>query len=178
MDELRKWRVFYTNHRAEKKCEERLAKKGVEVFLPTCEVQSVWKDRVKMISEPLFPNYIFARVDECQRLDVLKTQGIVRCLTFGSKLAEVTGEEIEQLMITQRDPSQVANVVAWVHSVGEQVEVTAGPFTGLRGVVLEQRGRIHVLIRIHAIRQAIKISIQQSWLNSLSDNSVDRGVYV
>ena len=178
MDESRTWRVFYTNPRAEKKCEERLVRKGIEVLLPTYEVQRMWTDRVKLISEPLFPNYIFALVDEYQRLNVLKTQGIVRCLTFGNKFAEVTSEEIEQLKIAQRDPSQVNKAAAWVLPVGGQVEVTDGPFSGLRGEVIEQRGRIHVLVRIHAIRQAIKISIPQAWVNSLSEYSVDRGVYV
>ena len=84
-----KWRVFYTQARAEKKCEQRLGQRGVEVYLPTHKVVRQWKDRKKKVVEPLFRNYIFVRVDEQERLHVLQTPGIVRCVSFGGTPAEV-----------------------------------------------------------------------------------------
>ena len=103
----RKWRVFYTQARAEKKCEERLVQRGVEVYLPTHKVVRQWKDRKKKVIEPLFRNYIFAHVDEQERLHVLKTPGIVRCVSFGGTPAEVDEGEIEQLKIAQKDPKRL-----------------------------------------------------------------------
>ncbi len=103
----RKWRVFYTQARAEKKCEERLVQRRVEVYLPTHKVVRQWKDRKKKVVEPLFRNYIFARVDEQERLGVLKTPGIVRCISFGGTPAEVDQGEIEQLKIALQDPKRL-----------------------------------------------------------------------
>ena len=71
----RKWRVFYTQARAEKKCEQRLVQRRVEVYLPTHKVVRQWKDRKKKVVEPLFRNYIFVRVDEQERLHVLRNCG-------------------------------------------------------------------------------------------------------
>ena len=63
-----RWRVFYTMPRSEKKCELALQEKDIEVFLPTCTRISQWSDRKKKITLPLFQNYIFARVDERDRI--------------------------------------------------------------------------------------------------------------
>ncbi len=160
------WRVFYTLPRAEKKCETRLAQRHVEVFLPTCEVVRQWKDRKKKVVEPLFKNYIFARVDEQDRLRVLQTPGIVRCVSFGGAPAEVAAEEIAQLQIAQKDPSQLLRIDYPPPGIGEAVTVVEGPLRGLHGEVIEHRGQLYVVIRVAAIRQAVRVSVPAAWVQA------------
>lgn len=163
----RLWRVFYTFPRAEKKCETRLLEQGLEVFLPKCEEIRQWKDRKKKVIEPLFRNYLFAHVDERERLAVLQTQGIVRCVAFGGVLAEVSDEEIEQLRLAQEDPRRLSLLGHWIPEVGQPVVVTEGPLKGLRGEVLELRGQTYVVVRVHAIRQMVRINVPSGWLQAL-----------
>jgi len=160
----RVWRVFYTRARAEKKCEERLHRQELEVFLPKRTEVRKWADRKKKVTEPLFRNYIFARVDERERLAVLRTQGIVRCVHFGGRIAEVREEEIEQIRIAQKDPRKLLVVDEPPPDVGEKVIVTGGPMRGLKGEVLEHRGQMHVLVRVSAIRQALKVQVPAAWV--------------
>ncbi len=157
------WRVFYTRARAEKKCEERLERRQVDVLLPKRAVMRQWSDRKKKVIEPLFRNYIFARVDEKDRLCVLRTPGIVRCVSFRGEPARLRSEEIDQLKRTQQAPDRLA-VVDLRPPIGEEVTVTEGPLQGLSGEVLEHRGQTYVLVRVEAIRQAVKVQVPADWV--------------
>ena len=53
------WRVFYTRARAEKKCEERLQDRRIEVLVPKKKEVRQWSDRKKEVTVPLFRNYLF-----------------------------------------------------------------------------------------------------------------------
>lgn len=161
------WRVFYTFPRAEKKCEERLAQGDIEVFLPKRAVLRQWKDRKKKVIEPLFRNYLFARVDERERLRVLRTQGIVQSVAFGGRLAEVSEEEIEQIRLAQQGGSHLS-VVDYVPRPdrGTRVTIVEGPLRGLRGEVADHRGQTHLLVAIPAIRQALKVNVPAAWIRA------------
>ena len=161
----RAWRVFYTRSRAEKQCEARLAERGVAVYLPTCEVVRQWKDRKKKVVEPLFRNYLFAQVDEAERLRVLKTPGIVRCVSFGGAPAVVDDAEIEQLRIAQQDPERLRLVDFPLPPPGDVVTITEGPLKGLRGEVLQHRGQYHLILRVSAIQQAVRVHVPGAWVH-------------
>lgn len=162
------WRVFYTFPRAEKKCEERLEERNIDVFLPKHTVIRQWSDRKKKVVEPLFRNYIFARVDERDRLRVLQTDGIVRCISFRGKPATVRDEEIEQIKLAIESGGEFA-VIDYVPrpDVGAKVVVTEGPLRGLRGEIREHRGETHVLVAISAIRQALRVNVPGAWVQEV-----------
>jgi len=154
----RYWRVFYTRARTEKKCETRLDDRNIDVFLPTRTVLRQWSDRTKEVVEPLFRNYIFAHVDEAERLRVLRTNGIVRCVSFRGEPARLRDEEVEQLQRTQNAPDRLSPVDLRP-AVGETVTVRKGPLQGLTGEVLQHRGQTHVLVRVESIRQGVKAEV-------------------
>ena len=160
----RNWRVFYTQSRAEKQCEARLIQRHIDVFLPKNEVVRQWKDRKKKVVEPLFRNYIFACVDEQDRLRVLQTPGIVRCVSFGGTPAVVDTAEVEQLKIAQKDPARLRLVDAPLPSLGKTVTIKDGPLRGLHGEVAEHRGIYHVILHVTAIQQAVRVHVPAAWL--------------
>lgn len=160
------WRVFYTTARAEKKCAERLRERQVEVFLPTYVTLRQWADRKKKVVEPLFRNYLFARVDEQDRLRVLQTAGIVRCVSFGGRPAIVDPDEVNQLQLAQQDPERLTPIAYPRPDIGERVVVVDGPMRGLRGEVVRHQGQIHVVVRILEIQQALRVSVQADWVQA------------
>lgn len=160
------WRVFYTSPRTEKKCEERLLASRLDVFLPKRIVVRQWKDRRMKVEEPLFQSYIFAHVDERERIRVLQVPGIVRCLAFGGALAALSDAEVEQLKIAQNDPERLVATGASLPVPGTPVTVEVGPLRGLRGEVVEHRGQTHVVIHIAALRQAVRVRIAAAWLRT------------
>ena len=89
------WFAVWTRSRAEKAVADQLDRKRIEVFLPTVQRWSRWKDRKKKIDWPLFPGYCFARFDPCGTLDVLKCVGVAKIVSFDGKPAPIPHSEIE-----------------------------------------------------------------------------------
>lgn len=169
---MQHWRVFYTAPRAERKCEARIQELGIEVFLPVMVVRRKWSDRTKTVQEPLFRSYIFAHVDEKERLQVLQVKGIVQTLSFGGKLASISDDEIASLKLTQEDPERLSLLTRWTPAIGNSVVVTEGPMSGLEGEVLQHRGQSYVVIRINALRQAVKINVPIEWIRGIDEKQV------
>ena len=165
-----KWRVFYTQPRAEKQCHKRLQEAGIRSFLPTCTSYNTWSDRKKKIVQPLFSNYIFAEVGEAERLEVLRTRGIAHCVRFGSAFAELSNADIEQIRLTQADQDRLTLWTYGQPAPGETVTLMNGPMKGLTGEVLQQRGASYVVVRIEAIRQAIRVLVPSDWVIRSSDS--------
>lgn len=157
------WRVFYTKARSEMKCETRLEEKGIDVFLPKMEEVHQWSDRKKRVTVPLFRSYIFANVDERDRLRTLQTDGITRCLMFGGRMAAMQEREIEQLKILQKNRDMLSIARYGMRpSIGEEVVIEDGPFEGLTGIVMDHRGRLELIVSIDTIRQAVRVRLHTS----------------
>lgn len=161
----RVWRVFYTRARAEKKCETRLEDRRIDVLVPKKKEIRQWSDRKKEVTVPLFRNYLFARVDEKDRLHVLRTPGIVRCVHFDGAPARLREETVEQLQTAQKAPDRLS-VADFRPPVGKTVTVTKGPLQGLTGTVQQHRGQMHILVRVKAIRQAMKVEVPADWVET------------
>ncbi|MFO8098642.1 MAG: UpxY family transcription antiterminator [Salinibacter sp.] len=159
------WRVFYTRARAEKKCETRLQERGIDVLVPKKTEIRQWSDRKKEVTVPLFRNYLFARVDEKDRLRTLKTNGIVRCVHFDGTPARLRPDTVEQLKKTQQAPDRLS-VADLRPPVGETVTITDGPMQGLTGEVTQHRGQTYLLVRVEAIQQGVKVEVPADWVTT------------
>lgn len=155
----RRWLVFYTRARSEKVSETQINEKGIQVFLPKCMEIRQWKDRKKKVVLPLFPNYIFAFVDEYERIEVLECRGIVRSLMFNGQMVEMSKEEIAQIELMQNQPHSIQTVSPPLRRLGEIITINEGPMKGLRGEVVEHYSSAHLLVRINSINQAVKVKL-------------------
>ena len=76
---------------------KQLNERCVENFLPLYRTWHRWKDRRKQVELALFPGYVFVRIEEQNKLQVLKTPGAVNLVSFNGKLAPLPEPEIEAL---------------------------------------------------------------------------------
>src|ERR1700692_4037294 len=75
----RKWCAVVTTPQHAKAAFRHLDFAGIETFLPTYESSRTWKNRQKVTVElPLFPTYLFVRIDQADRAGVLRTPGVKR----------------------------------------------------------------------------------------------------
>ena len=158
------WRAFYTRPRTEKKVANRLERAGIEVCLPLRTVLRQWSDRKKQAQEPLFPSYLFALVDERQRLDVLATDGVVKTVSFGGELAVVREETIRDLRALANVPGGAEVVAMSAFPAGTPVMVTSGPLEGVRGTVEGSPRPLYLTLAVDAIRQAVRVHVPADWL--------------
>lgn len=127
------WRAFYTRPKHEKKVHDRLLEQGFEVFCPIVKTRIRWSDRWKKVYKPVLPGYIFANVDERQRLEVVQDPSIINTVFWNKKPALVRDEEIYAMkyLLNGADEDLSDNFAD-----GDLVTITNGEFRGLQGVVV------------------------------------------
>jgi transcription antitermination factor NusG len=140
------WKAVYTKPRNEKKVASRLADSGYEVYSPMRKTLKQWSDRKKWVEEPLFSSYVFVRVAEDQRAEVLADPGVVAFLFWLGKPAVVRNEEIQAIRdFIERHPS--AQAVALSVEKGKRVAIKRGPMKNHEGVVRRsEKGRVIIEI--------------------------------
>src|SRR5688500_16717057 len=77
------WCVIWTESRAEKKVEARIAALGLRTWLPTVKERHRWSDRWREVVCPLFPGYLFASANSALWHTVLNTQGVLTVIREG-----------------------------------------------------------------------------------------------
>jgi transcription termination/antitermination protein NusG len=157
-----KWYALYTRSRFEKKMLSELSDRRIEVFLPMREILSRWKDRKKKIWIPLFPGYIFVNHMDTpeNRFRILNIPGAVSFVGFVGRADPIPEEQIESI---RRFLEFGIAVDPYPYiQVGTRVEVMAGPLKGIKGLLVEKRGRFRFVLQVNLIRQAISVEIDAS----------------
>jgi transcription antitermination factor NusG len=158
-----RWYACYTRARHEKRVERMLQDRGVETFLPLAVRVSQWKDRRKAVDWPLFPSYVFGRFDLQDVHKVLGIPGVVSLVKSDGRPVPIDDGELENVrrfvQILRTGGVEAESRPLPLFGAGDAVEVVAGPCAGLRGVVVESRGRRRVLIGLHAIGQGLEVHI-------------------
>ena len=164
-----RWYACRTRARAEKRAARLLAGNGVESYLPVIERLSQWSDRKKRVAFPLFPGYVFARFDLRKTYDVLNTPGIVTIVRANGYPTPLRDEELESVRILVTGVNAGHGMPRPVEKleIGQEVIVTEGPFSGMRGVLVEDRGRVRVVVRLSGLRQAVSVELPRRVLRTV-----------
>src|SRR2546425_62460 len=164
----RRWYACRTRPRAEKLADRLLRLRGVESYLPLLEQVRQWTDRRKRVGFPLFPGYVFARFGSGMVHEVLRTPGVVTIIRNDGCPTPVRAEELESIRILvacvnagNAPPEPVEFLQA-----GQEVLVARGPFSGIRGVLVEDRGRARVVIRLSTLRKALSVELPRENLRA------------
>jgi transcriptional antiterminator NusG len=160
------WYAVYVRSRFEKKTYDDLIKKEIDCFLPLIEEVRIWSDRKKKVRAPLFPGYLFVRINPRNKLSVLESDGVVRFVSNGTKLSRVPDEQIDWIRIVIGYPDVLQREEAV--SVGQQVEVLAGPFRGIKGLVTRRKGTTRVVIMLESISRSVSVEVAPEYLASVT----------
>ncbi len=158
------WYAVHTRSRHESKVCDGLTLKSIHAFLPKIETWSRRKDRRKRIQLPMFPGYLFVemmRADNQERLDILKTPGVVKILgtARGNIPIPVPDEKIEA--IRRLVDSNVEIQHYRYPKVGERGRILDGPFRDIEGLVVKADPRKDLfVITIEILQRAVAIEMQ------------------
>jgi transcription antitermination factor NusG len=154
---VRNWFAAYTNSHHEKRVAAQFAERQIESFLPLYTTRHRWRNGCDMnLDLPLFPNYVFVRVDPRKRVSVLEVPGVVSLVGFGRTLAPLPDFEIEALRssIGQRKIEPHPYLV-----IGERVRIKTGPMAGMEGVLLRRKNNFRVVLALDAIMQCVAVEV-------------------
>ncbi|MGB4850302.1 MAG: UpxY family transcription antiterminator [Saprospiraceae bacterium] len=151
------WYAIYTKSRFEKKVHRDLQQSKFQVFLPLIKEIKKWSDRIKTVSVPLLPGYVFVKLDKQNIPKLFYYPGVVRLVSFESKPCEVREEEIRLLeqIIAHGFPVEHAVPCA----VGDKVRIIRGPLQGWEGKVETKKGQSRIVFQIASILQCISVEV-------------------
>ena len=160
-----RWYALHTRSRHEKVARDQLTAKGITNLLPIWRKRSVWKDRVKMIDEPLFRGYMFGYFALQDKLDVLQSVGIVNIVGVNGKAIPVPEEQIQAVktMVEQRmayDPHPFLKE-------GMRVRVKHGVLAGAEGILLTKKHNYRLVISVDLIQQSVAVDIDSAAVEPL-----------
>jgi len=162
------WYACRTRPRAEKQAGRLLKLRGVQSYVPLLERERQWSDRKKRVGFPLFAGYVFAQFSLASLHEVLSTPGIVTVVRQGGSPARVRSEELESVRVLVQcvNAGNAPPEPAEFLETGQEVIVSHGPFSGIRGVLVEDRGRTRVVIRLTALRRALSVELPREILRA------------
>lgn len=144
----KKWHVLYSKPRSEKKLDESLTKKGFESWCPLNKVQKQWSDRKKIVEEPLFKSYVFVKISDTDRTEILMTPGALNFVYYLRKPATIRDVEIETIKLyLQETDVKIEIVDAGIIKQDTKVKIRQGIFLDAEGTVLRTgKKKVYVLI--------------------------------
>ncbi len=160
------WAAIHTRPRCEGKVERRLLFRQIPVFLPVKNTRRTYGARVRISRVPLFTGYLFYDQTTIDRIDVLRTYGVVR-------------------IVETKDPSRLAvelDSVARILAVegakvsrhewgppGTPVEVFAGPFIGARGELIRVKKGTRLVVKIGFLGAGIETDIDEAFVREVQE---------
>ncbi|EHR42106.1 transcription/translation regulatory transformer protein RfaH [Alishewanella jeotgali] len=152
------WYLIYSKPRQEQRAQQHLANQGFESFAPFIRSKKLRAGKAVIVSEPLFPRYIFLKCPNTPNLSCIRsTRGVGGLVRFGDTLATVPNQLVQSLLLQQLELQQQPEQQPF--KTGEQLAILAGPFASLNAVFQQPDGETRSIILLSFLGQQLKITI-------------------
>jgi len=161
----RRWFAVVTTPQHEKAAVRHLDFSGVETFLPTYESPRVWRNRQKVTLQlPLFPTYLFVRIDHRDRAKVLRAPGVRQLVGTSREPLPLPDHEIEFLRASigeQRAEPYLGLVV------GQRVRIKSGAMQGVEGHLVRKNSEWRFVLTVEVIHHHVAVEVDASTLEPI-----------
>jgi transcriptional antiterminator RfaH len=159
----RSWYVIHTKPGNEGRVDANLSNQEIEVFLPLLETFQHVNGKMIQKIKPLFPNYLFTRLDiNVHYYKVKWTRGVNKILGVGGEPLPIS----EKVVRTIKERMGENNLVKLDDGLeeGNLVQFTSGPFKDLMGVFdkkMSDGKRVRVLLGLIGVDVPVHVSRYQ-----------------
>lgn len=162
--EMRQWYVVQSKpqqaDRVAVQLEELLA---IEVYNPKIEVRVVRGTRKLTQIKPLFPNYLFARVDLPEEWKTITfTRGVARVLGGWKDPRSIDESVVNTIRNQERRKDRLISYYRF--KARESVVVRSGPFKDVHGIFdryIDEGGRVRILLSLIGFDAAVELESEQ-----------------
>lgn len=148
--------------------------KGYEEFVPVYTTKRKWSDRIKNITAPLFSGYVFCKVGENINIPLITTPGVMRIVGSRGGPSYLEDSEIESIRTAERAGREVQ---PWTYlQVGDQIKISAGPLSGLQGVLVAHKNKHRLIISVNMIQSSIAVEIDPDGIQRIPSNQDTKGL--
>jgi transcription antitermination factor NusG len=161
------WYALKVRPRFERVAVAHLRSRGYDPFLPTYITKRQWSDRVKSLELPLFPGYLFCRIDLKSRLPILTAPGVNYIVGMGRAPEPVADQEIESIR-TIVSSGLYYEPYPYL-TAGQLVRVEHGALAGLIGRVVDVKNSSRLIISINLLMRSVSAEIDRSWVQPIEN---------
>ncbi len=157
-DEPLEWFVAHTRPRCEKKLEHYCAREGFPTTLPLYRSVKKYRGKTEVFLKPLFPGYVFLRLQKRQRQKVFQSDYVANLLDVPDQAEFAAQLEDILFALEQEVDLRLAPAI----EPGSRVRIRRGPLQGMDAWVQSRKGMTEVLLRLDFIGQgaAVKVSAE------------------
>lgn len=160
------WYAVCCKPRQEGIAEENLLRQGYRTYLPrichTRRRKGQWVSK----AEPLFPRYLFIRIDPTQRsiAPIRSTRGVSGLVRHCGLPAAVPEQVVEAIMRRADANSGLHRDDRPLFCTGDQIRLVEGPLAGMEGVFAEEDGEKRVIVLLELLGKANKMRVKRDWV--------------
>ena len=144
---MERWYVVQTKPRQEPTAAAHLERKSIPVYLPTLRSSRRRGERWIPSIEPLFPGYLFVRLDPkiTNVAPIRSSRRVVRLFNFGNELRPVPDRLVDELRLSHPEPDQPIDPLTLLRP-GDLIRLIEGPLAGLTAIFEARTGTERVAV--------------------------------
>jgi transcriptional antiterminator RfaH len=146
-----RWYLVHCKPRQDKRASENLERQGFHCYSPARRVEKLRYGRKQVLAEPLFPGYLFIRLDRVNDNwhPIRSTRGVNGIVRFNGDPLPVQDEVIEQI----RARLEGAAAQEPYLQPGERVQITEVAFSRLEAIFLANDGEERVAVLLSLLQR-------------------------
>ncbi|ABX78176.1 transcriptional regulator [Coxiella burnetii] len=153
------WYLIYTKPRQERIAEENLERQGYRIYLPFIQVNRRRLGCYQLITEPLFPRYLFIllNIDKDNWGPIRSTRGVSALVRFGGIPAKVPPDFVQFLKNNETSASVPPKVSLF--QKGQRVQIIDGVMAGYEGVFEMYSGAKRVTLLLDMVGKVTRVEV-------------------
>jgi transcription antitermination factor NusG len=156
------WFALRVRSRCEKVVALAARSKGFEDFLPLHRSRQHWSDRSKWVDVPLFPGYLFCRLNPEDRFSLLTIRGVMHIVGVG-RIPEPVDEQ--EILAIQHAVLSNAPMEPWPFvEDGRRVRLSSGPLAGLEGILVSNEAQLRVVVGLTILKRSVAVKVERHWV--------------
>ncbi len=161
------WFALYTTCRHEKRIAQHLSQREIEHYLPLYRAERKWRDGSRVTLDlPLFPGYIFVRIQRSQRVSVLSVPGALAVVGgTGGEPAPLPDVAMDALRVGFQQHRVEPHPLL---CVGQFARIRSGAFAGMEGVVVRKKSGLRVVLTLEQIMQSVAVELDEDDVEPLN----------
>ncbi|HEX5226815.1 MAG TPA: transcription termination/antitermination NusG family protein [Bryobacteraceae bacterium] len=132
-----------------------LRHRGFEPYSPVYPERRRYVDRIKVVSQPAFPGYIFCRFDLKLKSKIISCPAVEYIIAMERVPVPIADEDIEAI---RRCIEAGARPVEYLR-LGQRVRIEYGALTGVEGILTRVDGKHRLTLSVELLQRSLAIQI-------------------
>lgn len=163
-ESIGQWRVAKTKSRREKALAGFLCSRGLAYYLPMIKKRQPGKGRVRYSLVPVFSGYVFFRSGDNERYQAFTSGHMAGVIEVKDEASLLKDLDQVRRAINLDAPLYPYDFVA----SGDEVEITAGPFKGLQGIIQRKKNNFRLILNIECLSRSLALDIEADMVQPLN----------